>query len=294
MDIIQIHELTKDYGDHKGIFDVSFSIKEGESFGFLGPNGAGKTTTIRHLMGFINADKGRCTIKGMDCKQEAQRIQQYLGYVPGEIALPEDMTGMEFIEFMAAYRGLKELTLAHRLIERFELNPKGKIKKMSKGMKQKLGIVTAFMHNPEVLILDEPTGGLDPLMQNRFIDLITEQKQQGKTILMSSHLFEEVERTCDRVGMIKQGELKAIDTIEELKATQKRTYIVVFEDEAQAAVFAAEPLQIVAHEANRVTVSVQQDMNLFIASLHRFSIKDLKAKEQSLEEVFLHYYSDIQ
>ena len=294
MDIIQINELTKDYGDHKGIFDVSFSIKEGESFGFLGPNGAGKTTTIRHLMGFINADKGRCTIKGMDCKREAQRIQQFLGYVPGEIALPEDMTGIEFIEFMAAYRGLKELTLAHRLIERFELNPKGKIKKMSKGMKQKLGIVTAFMHNPEVLILDEPTGGLDPLMQNRFIDLITEQKQQGKTILMSSHLFEEVERTCDRVGMIKQGELKAIDTIEELKATQKRTYIVVFDDEAQADAFAAEPLQIVAREDNQVTVSVQQDMNLFISSLHRFSIKDLKAKEQSLEDVFLHYYSDIQ
>ncbi len=294
MDIIQINELTKDYGDHKGIFDVSFSIKEGESFGFLGPNGAGKTTTIRHLMGFINADKGRCTIKGMDCKREAQHIQQFLGYVPGEIALPEDMTGIEFIEFMAAYRGLKELTLAHRLIERFELNPKGKIKKMSKGMKQKLGIVTAFMHNPEVLILDEPTGGLDPLMQNRFIDLITEQKQQGKTILMSSHLFEEVERTCDRVGMIKQGELKAIDTIEELKATQKRTYIVVFDDEAQAAAFAAEPLQIVAREDNRVTVSVQQDLNLFITSLHRFSIKDLKAKEQSLEDVFLHYYSDIQ
>lgn len=294
MDIIQINELTKDYGDHKGIFDVSFSIKEGESFGFLGPNGAGKTTTIRHLMGFINADKGRCTIKGMDCKREAQHIQQFLGYVPGEIALPEDMTGIEFIEFMAAYRGLKELTLAQRLIERFELNPKGKIKKMSKGMKQKLGIVTAFMHNPEVLILDEPTGGLDPLMQNRFIDLITEQKQQGKTILMSSHLFEEVERTCDRVGMIKQGELKAIDTIEQLKATQKRTYIVVFDDEAQAAAFAAEPLQIVAREDNRVTVSVQQDLNLFITSLHRFSIKDLKAKEQSLEDVFLHYYSDIQ
>ena len=155
--VIEIRQLTKDYGNNRGIFDVSLSVKKGEVFGFLGPNGAGKSTTIRHLMGFIQADQGSCQINGLDCLRDHARIQQALGYLPGEIAFMDDMTGLEFIKFMAKMKGMTDLTKAYELMERFELNPQGKIKKMSKGMKQKIGIICAFMHDPELLILDEPS-----------------------------------------------------------------------------------------------------------------------------------------
>lgn len=178
MGIIKIENLTKDYGNGKGVFDLSFVVKEGEVFGFLGPNGAGKTTTIRNLMGFIKPDGGKCYINNLDCFNSASEIQKKVGYIPGEISFMSDMTGIEFIKFMADYRGLKDLSKAYQLIERFDLDPKGNIKKMSKGMKQKIGIVIAFMHDPEILILDESTSGLDPLMQSRFIDLIKEEKER--------------------------------------------------------------------------------------------------------------------
>ncbi|HUM56216.1 MAG TPA: ATP-binding cassette domain-containing protein, partial [Bacillota bacterium] len=198
MSVIEIKDLTRDYGNYKGVFDVSFSVNESEVFGFLGPNGAGKTTTIRHLMGFLKPQKGICTIAGMDCWQDSAGIQEKLGYIPGEMEFFSDMTGREFLSFLEKYRGIKANGRKNELLERFELDAKGKLKKMSKGMKQKVGIVAAFMHDPGVLILDEPTSGLDPLMQNRFINLILEEKKRGKTILMSSHMFEEVERTCHR------------------------------------------------------------------------------------------------
>ena len=205
MSIIEIIGLTKDYGDHKGIFDLTFTVEEGEVFGYLGPNGAGKTTTIRHLMGFLNPDKGSSKILGLDCRSERAEIMKHLGYLPGEIAFFDGMSGMEFLNFMAEMRGLTDVSLRDKLVDLFELDTKGKIRKMSKGMKQNLGIVCAFMHDPRVLILDEPTSGLDPLMQKTFANLILEEKSKGKTILMSSHSFEEVERTCDRVGIIRQG-----------------------------------------------------------------------------------------
>jgi ABC-2 type transport system ATP-binding protein len=210
MSIIKITNLTKDYGDHKGIFDVSFEIKEGEVFGFLGPNGAGKTTTIRHIMGFIKQDSGECYINDLNCFNDASIIQKKTGYIPGEMALMGSMTGIQFIKFMADYRGLKDLTKAHELIKKFDLDPHGNIKKMSKGTKQKIGIVVALMHDPEIIILDEPTSGLDPLMQNKFVEVIQEEKIKGKTILMSSHTFEEVEKTFDRVAIIKNGQIFAI------------------------------------------------------------------------------------
>lgn len=210
MDVISIEKLTRDYGDGKGIFDVSFGVGNGEVFGFLGPNGAGKTTTIRHLMGFIRPKTGKCTISGLDCWTQSSEIQKNLGYIPGEINFFDDMSGTEFLDFSAKYRGFQDSGRKKALLERFELNPKGKIKKMSKGMKQKIGIVAAFMHDPDILILDEPTSGLDPLMQSRFVELIAEEKKRGKTILLSSHMFEEVERTCDRIGIIREGKLAAV------------------------------------------------------------------------------------
>jgi ABC-2 type transport system ATP-binding protein len=205
MRVIEIDQITKDYGNGKGVFDISMTVEQGEVMGFLGPNGAGKTTTIRQLMGFIHPDSGQVRINGLNCFAKAHEIQKSLGYLPGEIAFMDDMTGLEFIRFIAEMKHLKSLNRAKELMAYYELDLKGKIKKMSKGMKQKLGIVCAFMQEPEILILDEPTSGLDPLMQNKFIEMLKLEKQKGKTILMSSHIFEEVEKTCDRVAIISRA-----------------------------------------------------------------------------------------
>lgn len=271
MNEIIVNRLTRDYGKNKGIFDISFSINQGEVFGFLGPNGAGKTTTIRHLMGFLKPEKGNCFINGLECWEYAAKIQTDLGYIPGEIAFFDDMTGTEYLEFLQDYRGIHNKKWTSDLIERFELNPNIKIKKMSKGMKQKIAIVAAFMHDPHILILDEPTSGLDPLMQNRFVELISEEKQKGKTILMSSHIFEEVERTCDRIGIIRNGKIVALDDTQILKSKHTKTYTVTLDDEQAALAFSNDfHGEINPDCPYKVTVSAKQ----------------------TLEEIFLHYYGE--
>ena len=288
--VIEIRQLTKDYGNNRGIFDVSLSVKKGEVFGFLGPNGAGKSTTIRHLMGFIQADQGSCQINGLDCLRDHARIQQALGYLPGEIAFMDDMTGLEFIKFMAKMKGMTDLTKAYELMERFELNPQGKIKKMSKGMKQKIGIICAFMHDPELLILDEPSSGLDPLMQNRFIELVLEEKQRGKTIFMSSHIFEEIERTCDRTAMIKDGRLISIEELQTLKASKHKTYQIMFATEELAEQFMNEVFECEQVESTVVKVLPRNNLNYLLATLSRYDIVDLDITKLTLEELFLHFY----
>jgi len=272
------------------VFDVSFSITGGEVFGFLGPNGAGKTTTIRHLMGFLKPEKGRCSMLGKDCWKYRAEIQKNVGYIPGEMVFFDDMTGMEFLNFMATYRNTKSNSRAKELIYRFELDARSKIKKMSKGTKQKVGIVAAFMHDPQVLILDEPTSGLDPLMQSRFIELVTEEKARGKTILMSSHIFEEVERTCDRVAIIKNGKLVATDNVNALKAAQEKKYIVTLESEEAAAAFAAEGLRVSDITGTQVTVIVQSNLGELVSVMNRYPVTDLTVPNQSLEEIFMQYF----
>lgn len=180
MEMIQVEHLTKDYGFNRGVFDVSFSVKKGEVFGFLGPNGAGKTTTIRHIMGFSKPQEGFIMVQGKDCWHCAPTIQKELGYLPGELAFPANMTGIQFIDHMAKLRNLNDYTMTNYLLKKFELDPSGNLKRMSLGMKRKLAIVTAFMHDPEILILDEPTSGLDPIMQERFIEFILEEKNVKK------------------------------------------------------------------------------------------------------------------
>ena len=288
--VIEIRQLTKDYGNNRGIFDVSLSVKKGEVFGFLGPNGAGKSTTIRHLMGFIQADQGSCQINGLDCLRDHARIQQALGYLPGEIAFMDDMTGLEFIKFMAKMKGMTDLTKAYELMERFELNPQGKIKKMSKGMKQKIGIICAFMHDPELLILDEPSSGLDPLMQNRFIELVLEEKQRGKTIFMSSHIFEEIERTCDRTAMIKDGRLISIEELQTLKASKHKTYQITFATQELVEQFMDEGFECKQVESNVIKVVPRNNLNYLLATLSRYDIVDLDITKPTLEELFLHFY----
>ena len=290
MHVMKIENLSRDYGNGRGVFGVSFCVNTGEVFGFLGPNGAGKTTTIRHLMGFIKPNSGGCTIGGKDCWKNSAAIQRSLGYVPGEMSFFDDMTGIEFLSFLAKYRDIKGNGRMKELLERFELDAHGKLKKMSKGMKQKIGIVAAFMHDPEVLILDEPTSGLDPLMQNRFIELIIEARTKGKTILLSSHMFEEVERTCHRVAIIKDGRLVATDAVDRLKAAQVKKYVITLESEQAAAEFAKEYPSVTDISQNHVSVSVQSNIAQLIALMHRYPVSNISAPNQNLEEIFLQYY----
>jgi len=293
MSIIEINGLTKDYGDHKGVFNLTFSIEEGQVFGYLGPNGAGKTTTIRHLMGFLTPDKGEAHILGLDCRSRSADIMKCLGYLPGEIAFFDGMKGMEFLEFMAKMRGMTDTSLRDKLINLFELDTKGRIRKMSKGMKQKLGIVCAFMHDPQVLILDEPTSGLDPLMQKTFADLIVEEKNKGKTILMSSHSFEEVERTCDRVGIIRHGELVATQDIHDLRLKRRKVYLITFDNSSTATRFAeSSGFDIIEVNENIVKLSILGNVTEFIKTLHNYTVLDLNTETSNLEDIFMHYYGD--
>lgn len=290
MDIISVDNITVDYGGGKGVFDLSFSVKKGEVLGFLGPNGAGKTTTIRQLMGFAHPDKGKCSILGLDCKTKSAEIQKSLGYLPGEIAFMGDMTGMNFIKFIADLKGLKDLSRAHELIEYFELNTSGKIKRMSKGMKQKIGLVCAFMQNPDIIIMDEPTSGLDPLMQVKFIDLVKSEKERGATVLMSSHMFEEIEKTCDRAVIIKSGKLVANEDIKTLKENKRKGFVVTLSDNDEADKFAKEVSSVESIENNVVTVGIHGDIMPFIKTLANYQIVNLEPVTQSLENLFMHYY----
>lgn len=288
--MIELNGVTKDYGQNRGVFGLTLTIEKGEVFGFLGPNGAGKTTTIRQLMGFISPDQGSCRVGGMDCRKQTADIQKTLGYLPGEIAFMDDMSGMGFIRFIAELKGIRDLTAARELMDRFELSANGKIRRMSKGMKQKVGIVCAFMGDPEVLLLDEPTSGLDPLMQNRFVELVLEQREKGKTIFMSSHMFEEVERTCGRVGIIRDGRLVTVDTIAALKESRQKRYTVAFASPDKAAAFAASFPGAVQSSGSRVHVSVQGELTPLIQALSGYRIMALDAESQSLEDIFMHFY----
>lgn len=290
MAVIDIQDITRDYGNGRGIFHVSFAIQEGEVFGFLGPNGAGKTTTIRHLMGFLNAASGSCSIQGMDCYRDAAKIQKTLGYIPGEINLMEEMSGWQFLKFMANYRGMPDMGRCEELLKRFEMDPKGKIKRMSKGMKQKIGIVAAFMHDPQVLILDEPTSGLDPLMQTAFVELILEEKKRGKSILMSSHIFEEVEKTCDRVGIIRKGHMVSIDDVANLKQTRKKLYHITFANDLDVIAFMDKGLPCRMLSPLQVEVPIQKDVMRLIDAMQGLAVCDLDVAEQTLEDIFMQFY----
>ena len=290
MNAVQINHITKDYGNSRGIFDVSLSVKKGEVYGFLGPNGAGKTTTIRHLLGFLKPEKGECRINGMDCFSQASLIQKNLGYLAGEIAFPEDFTGHGLLHFLADMKGIRDRSRMKELIDLLELDPSGKVQKMSKGMKQKLGIINAFMGNPEIVILDEPTSGLDPLMQNRFIDLILEEKKKGTTIFMSSHLFEEVERTCERTAIIRRGQIAAVEDMEGLKKKRSRDYIITLDSKKSADALQLPGYTITGREGASVTVAVTEDIPGLLSLLSSCPVRDMQIHTQSLEEIFMHYY----
>jgi len=290
---IEVNHITKDYGHGQGIFDLNLEIAQGEVFGFVGTNGAGKTTTIRHMMGFIKPDKGNSQIKGLDCWRNSAKVKKYVGYIPGEIAFPDAPTGTEFLRRQAQLLGLKDMTYAHRIIDILQLDPTANLKRMSKGMKQKTAITAAFMADPEILILDEPTTGLDPLMRVGFVDLINEEKKKGKTIFMSTHLFEEVENTCDKVALIKDGKIIAIKSTAEIRHNQDKSFKIEFLSHEDYLRFTALPFIFEEKRESQSQVVVQvndKDINPFLETLKSYPIKFLRENKYTLEQYFNNLY----
>ena len=299
--IIEVKSLTKDYGSGRGVFDVSFAVKKGEVFGFLGPNGAGKSTTIRHLMGFSKPDKGNTYILGEPTFNKYYEILNHVGYIPGEIALPAGLTGWQFLRMMQDLQHIHNEERLNSMLTLFELDDvtlQGETKRMSLGVKRKLAIVAAFMSDPDVLILDEPTSGLDPVMQENFIKFIHEEKSRGKTILLSSHIFSEIDSTCDRIAIIKDGKIVSEFVADDLKHASKKYYTVDFKDEKNVNKFkksinkipSAEILKI---EGNKVFISLEdEDMNKAIEILSGLEINEFSNRKESLEDYFMKFYKE--
>lgn len=292
MSVIEVKKLTRDYGHGRGVFDLSFSVEKGEVFGLLGPNGAGKTTTIRHLMGFIKPIFGQVKIDGKDVWGDNELLKK-VGYLPGEIALYEGMSVKEFLNYMAALRGVKDFSYTKKLLKQFDFDVKGPIKRMALGNKRKLAIITAFMHDPEILILDEPTSGLDPLMQKRFVDFIKKEKRRGKTILLSSHIFKEVDATCDRLAIVKEGVIVSLVRTKDFENLTDRTYKIEFSNKKDFIAFRKQNFNIILskEEFNQVRLRTSgEEINQLFFELSKRKVKFVSEIPFTLEDYFLDFY----
>ncbi len=283
------------------MFDVSIHVEKGEVFGFLGPNGAGKSTTIRHLMGFSKPDKGKVEILGKPTFQKYDEILKKVGYIPGEIALPAGLTGKEFIKMMQDLTGIKNEERLKMLTDLFELDEASllcDVKRMSLGVKRKLAVITAFMSDPEVLILDEPTSGLDPVMQERFVDFIHKEKERGKTILLSSHIFSEIDNTCDRIAIIKDGKIVSEFIANDLKHASKKYYAIDFKTEDDKENFLRkaseiESLILLDDKENEISLSIEDaDLNKTINYLSEVEVDKFSNRKESLQDYFMKFYKE--
>ena len=298
MEEILVDNLTKDYGFGRGVFDVSFNVNKGEVFGFLGPNGAGKSTTIRHLMGFSKPQSGHTKILGKDSFENYSEFMDKVGYLPGEIALPSGLTGYEFIDMMKKMKHVKDEQWLNHLIELFELDPSGETKRMSLGVKRKLAVVTAFMNDPDILILDEPTSGLDLKMQQQFIEFIKEEKKRGKTILLSSHIFSEVDATCDRIAIIKDGKIVNEFIADDLKHKTEKVYKIKFKTIEENKKFQTEnknnkSFKIIESDDDNVILSTDDaQINEVIKTLSNYDFTSFEHLKESLEDYFMSYYKE--
>jgi ABC-2 type transport system ATP-binding protein len=294
-EIIKITNLTKDYGDGRGIFDITLSVKKGETFGFVGTNGSGKTTTIREIMGFLKPDGGSAAVLGMDAWTDSPEIKRSVGYVPGEIAFPDVKTGTAFLKIQAEFLGITDMAYANYLIKKLQLDPSANLKRMSKGMKQKTALVAALMGDKDILILDEPTTGLDPLMRAAFMELINEEKKKGRTIFMSSHLFEEIEDTCDRVALIKDGRLIDIAAMEKIRYHNVKTYKIEFNGAADYKRFYGGGFKIIRKQDNHNQATIEiddKDVNELFKALKGLDVKFISEKRYDLEQYFNRLYKN--
>jgi ABC-2 type transport system ATP-binding protein len=289
---LEIQSLTKWYGSVCGVKNISFDIEQGEIFGYLGPNGSGKTTTIRIFLDFIRASAGRARLFGLDSHVHSSKIRSRIGYVPGEYGIYEEMRGFEYLRFFGALRGYQKPPLRDRLIEIFGLDISKRIKSYSHGTKQKLAVVQAFMHDPELLILDEPTIGLDPLMQQRFYELLLEMKNRSKTIFLSSHILSEVEKVCDRVGILREGKLVAIHEISEIKKFRLKSIEISFKQEVNESVFRLDGVRKVEKDGNTIQLWVDSNINSILRTISEYPVENMSFRDASLEDIFMEYYSE--
>lgn len=291
--IIEVENLTKSYGSKRGIIDVTFQVEEGEVFGFLGPNGAGKTTTIRTLMALLKADAGTARIAGMDCWDQSVEIKRLVGYLPGELSLDPSLTGGQILEYFGHLRGGVDQAYLKQLVQRFDLDPTRKFRQYSSGNKRKIGLIQAFMHRPRLLILDEPTNGLDPLNQQEFTRMVTEVRGEGRTVFLSSHIMSEVEQTCQRVGIIREGQLARVGEVAELKNIKRQEVMITFADGAPADAFKALPgvekVEALA-DGHTLRLAVTGGLDAIVKTAAQHPVVSLTSHEPSLEEIFLRYY----
>ena len=297
-DIIIIDSLTKDYGQGRGIFNVSFSVHKGECFGFLGPNGAGKSTTIRHLMGFSKPDSGKATINGIEAYKNLSGAMASTSYLMGEVALPKLLTGKQFLDEMASLKGVTDFSLRDYLVDYFGLDLSMLCKDMSTGGKRKLAVVSCFMSDPDVIVMDEPSSGLDPEMQQRFLSLIEEEKKRGKTMLLSSHIFSEVDSCCDRIAIIKDGSIVSLFDSASLKHKENKTYKISFasKDEYDSFIKKKSQKWKIVDKTNKehqvVVVINEKDSLSLIKDMAKFKVKDLGEIKETLEDYFMSFYKE--
>lgn len=287
--IIEFSGVTKDYGKGRGIFDVSFDIRPGMVYGFIGTNGSGKTTAIRNLMGFLKPDRGSILVKGRDAWKDATMLKHFMSYVPGEIEFPRFRTGTQFLRYFAKYLEIEDFTYMERLLGILQLDPSANLRRMSKGMKQKTAIVAALMGDKEILVMDEPTTGLDPLMRDAFLNLVREEKAKGKTIFMSSHIFEEIEEVCDVAAIIHKGKVVEMVDIDQIRNPENKWFGITFNTAWDRADFVDrfrfDTVKIVGGRSCEVTVPVR-DIVILLQHLKGYLICEFQEKHTTLETYF--------
>jgi ABC-2 type transport system ATP-binding protein len=292
-DVIAVERLTKSYGRSRGVVDLTFSVTQGEVFGYLGPNGAGKTTTIRTLLDLIRPTAGHASVFGLDPRREAAEIHRRAGYLPGEFGLYDTLTGAEYLAYLAALRGDVDPRDIRELADRFRLDLDQRIRSLSHGNRQKLALIQAFIHRPELLILDEPTQGLDPLMQQEFYELLSEIRTEGRTVFLSSHVMPEVERVCDRVGIIREGRLVTVEDVGELRSKEIRVLEAHMAKHVGVEPFAILPgVQEATSEGELLRVTIAGPMDPLVKELARHEVVDLVSHQPTLEDIFLTFYGD--
>lgn len=289
MNVIEACELTKNYGNGRGIFELNLAVEQGEMVGYVGTNGSGKTTTIRHIMGFLKPTWGSVCVNGLSSWEHSSEIVKQIGYVPGEIAFPDLKTGIDFLKCQAEFLGLKDMSYANELIERLQLDPRANLKRMSKGMKQKTALVAALMNDSPIIILDEPTTGLDPLMRATFLDIIEQEHRRGKTIFMSSHSFDELEKTCDRVALINDGHIVDVCDMRDIRERAVKEFKIEFHTPADYRRFISEKYEIIRlqEQYNQVTIRVSSDSTAeLLSALKQYNVKFISELPYTLEMHF--------
>ncbi|WP_164874162.1 ABC transporter ATP-binding protein [Rhodococcus spongiicola] len=289
--LVSVENLTRRFGSRRGIIDVDFDIDAGEVFGFLGPNGAGKSTTIRILLGLYRPTSGRVRVFGLDPRREASRILRRVGYLPGELALHPRLTGAQLLDRFARIRGLTDRRYRDELVDRFGAELDRPAHALSKGNRQKIGLVMAFMHRPDLLVLDEPTGGLDPLMQDEFADLVRETVADGRTILLSSHDLDEVQRLVERVCILREGRVVVTSTVDSLRKSSPRSITLRFDRKAPQEAFARlDGVQVRSRDGEQITLSVTGPIAPLLRTAADEGAVDITARRADLDELFLSYY----